>query len=174
MATHSTAAPIELDIRIARGNEADAIRALEALGAQSIEQRPDGELRVAPSGPLRPFLDVEQALVVYAVRGLPDIDLKHMDSAPAFEAAMELVALVLALWRGRKPTTMRVTAAPGVVGDGAAIWRLAILLTRRLGLTPAAIAPDVVLIVRRRGSELELCARLPLKRRKPERPQESV
>jgi hypothetical protein len=157
--------PIELDVRIERGTETAAIRALEALGARGIERRGSGELRVEPSGPLRPFLDVEEALAIYAVRPLPGIDLAHLDAPAAVEAAQELSALVLALWKGRKPSTMRLTAGPEVVGDRAAIGRLLGLLSRRLGLMPAAVAPDLVVIVRRRGEALELCARLPLPRR---------
>jgi len=156
--------PIELDVRIERGTETAAIRDLEALGARAIEKRGGGELRVQPSGPLRPFLDVEAALAIYAVRALPGLDLAHLDAPAAVEAGQELSGLVLALWRGRKPSTMRLTAGPEVVGDRAAIGRLAGQLARRLGLMPSAIGPDLVLIVRRRGEELELAARLPLKR----------
>jgi hypothetical protein len=156
---------IELDVRIERGTESAAIRAIEALGARSVEQPTGGELRVAPGGPLRPFLDLESVLAIYAVRPLPGIDLAHLDAPAAVEAAQELSALVLALWKGRKPATMRLTAGPDVVGDRAAIGRLLGLLSRRLGLIPAAVAPDLVVIVRRRGEELELCPRLPLRRR---------
>jgi hypothetical protein len=152
-------------VRIKRGTETAAIRALEALGARAIEKRGGGELRVAPAGPLRPFLDVEPALAIYAARALPGIDLAHLDAPAAVEAAQELAALVLALWKGRKPSTMRITAGPEVVGDRAAIGRLGGLLARRLGLTLTALAPDLVVIVRRRGEGLELCARLPLPRR---------
>jgi hypothetical protein len=159
--------PIELDVRIARGTETAAIRALEALGARAVEQRAGGELRVAPGGPLRPFLDVEQVLAIFAVRPLPRIDLAHLDDPAAVEAAQELAGLVLALWRGRKPTTVRLTAGPEVVGDRAALGRLGGQLARRLGLMPSAIAPDLVVIVRKRGEGLELCARLPLPRRDP-------
>jgi len=166
LASHdgADAPPIELDVRIERGTETAAIRELQALGARAIESRGGGELRVAPGGPIGPFLTLESALVIYAVRALPGVDVAHLDSAAAVEAALELSALVLALWRGRKPATMRVTAGPEVAGDRAALGRLVGLLVRRLGLLPTAIAPDFVLIVRRRGErELELRARLPLR-----------
>jgi hypothetical protein len=154
-------------VRVERGTETAVIRSLQALGARTIEQRPAGELRVVPSGPLRPYLDVDLALAIYAVRPLPGIDLGHVDGPAGAAAAQELSALVLALWKGRKPTTMRMTAGPDVVGDRAAIGRLAGPLARRLGLMPGAVSPDLVLILRRRGQELELCARLPLPRRDP-------
>jgi hypothetical protein len=56
---------------------------------------------------------------------------------------------------------MRVTAGPDVTGDRAAIGRLAGMLSRRLGLSMGPVAPDLVMIVRRRPDGLELTARLP-------------
>ena len=48
------------------------------------------------------------------------------------------------------------------LGDRSAIGRLSNYLSRRLGLRPVAVAPDLVLIVKKGGEGMELSVRLPL------------
>lgn len=161
---------IELDVRIRRGDESAAMAELERVGARTVEPRPGGELRVEPGGPLRGYLELEHALALYAVRALPGIGLERIYGPEAFEAALELSALVMSADRGTQHTTFRVTAGPEVTGDRAGIGRLAGALGRRLALKPTAANPDLILIIRRRpDASLELSARLPLGTRAPGR-----
>jgi hypothetical protein len=163
--------PLELDVRIARGAESAATRELEELGARVLAVRPAGELRVAPSGPLRAYLTLRNALAVYAVRPLPGVELRDLDRYAGVQGAQELASLVLTLDRQQRLTSMRITAGPELRGDRTAIARLSDILTRRLGVKAAAISPDLVLIVRERPEGgLEIAARLPLTPRETELP----
>lgn len=162
---------VELDIRVRPGSEPAATSELLALGARSVESRGRGELRVVPGGPIRGLLDARRSLAVYAVLPLPGTTLRDIDRAENIAAALELAGIAMSVARRVRFDSFRVTAAPDVPGDRAALGRLAGHLGRRLRLRPVAIQPDLIVIVRSTADGLEIAMRLPIA---PAEPDEKV
>jgi hypothetical protein len=153
-------ASLELEVRVPPGQESVAQREIGALGHE-IELRGRGELRVRPAGPMRPLLELERPLAVYAVRPLPGVGLEDADGPAVVAAAMELAAVVANLGFKGKLASYRVTTGPELVGDRRTVGRLAAAIGRRLGAAQTVVGPELILIVRQGREGLELAARLP-------------
>lgn len=160
MAATGDETPLELEVRVPPGQESVAEREIGALGHE-VELRGRGELRVRPAGPMRPLLQLERPLAIYAVRQLRGVGLEDADGPGAVTAAMELAAVVANLGFKGKLASYRVTTGPGLVGDRRAIGRLAATIGRRLGVAQTVVGPELILIVRQGRHGLELAARLP-------------